>query len=347
VINLCHRSACAAILVAATLLTACNRQPETPAAPADAWATVNGRHILAADVDAAYNQARDPNITLSAEEVQAAKMQVLDDLITQDLLMAKAMELMIDVTQADIDTAVTQARGNLTEEAFQQELQKRGLNADSLRSQIRRDLLVNKVLESQTTAKVSVTDAEVTEFFNANQAQFNLAEESYRLAQIVITPVAEPAGTNSTGNDATSPQAVQQKVQMLMQRLQAGESFPDLAAQFSEDAESAARGGDLGLIPVSAVRQAGPALRDAVLNTTPGNARVINQNGAAAIVLVAAKEPAGQRTLETPGVKDQITQVLRQRREQLLRSAYLTALHSDADIDNHAARRIVENNGRI
>jgi peptidylprolyl isomerase len=162
-----------------------------------------------------------------------------------------------------------------------------------------------------------------------------------------VTPVREPQVTNASGDDAASPQAVQEKVAMLMQRLQMGESFAQLAAQFSEDAESAQRGGDLGMVPISALRQAQPALRDTVMQMTPGNARVINQNGAAAIVLLVAKQPAGQRDLTTAGVKEQITEALKARREQLLRSAYLTALRTDARITNYAAKRVINANGKV
>ncbi|MGH9253168.1 MAG: SurA N-terminal domain-containing protein [Vicinamibacterales bacterium] len=344
------RHTAAAGLTALSLFTACNRQPPSPPpppVPADAWATVDGGHIVAAEVEKAYQRTREVNATLSNEEVQAAKLSVLDNLITQDLLLAKARELKIDVAQADIEKAFTESKGKLTDEQFQQELSKRSLTADDVRASLRRDLTVQKVLESQVTSRVIITDAEVSDFFNANRERFNLPEDAYHLAQIVVTPVREPQTTNSSGDDATSPQAVQQKVAMLMQRLQMGESFAALAAQFSEDADTAPRGGDLGLVPISAVRQAAPDLRNAVLQMTPGNARVVNQNGASTIVYLVAKQAAGQRDLSTPGVKDQITEALKARREQLLRSAYLTALRTDARITNHAAKRVVEANGKV
>lgn len=338
-------------LTALCLFTACNRQPPPPPppppVPADAWATVDGRHILAAEVEKAYQRTRDVNATISSEEVQAAKMSALEGLITQDLLLAKARELMIDVTESDIDKAFAESKGQLTEEQFQQALSRRNLTADDVRAGLRRDLTVQKVLESQVTSKVIISDAEVSDFFNANRERFNLPEDAYHLAQIVVTPVREPQIPNSSGDDATSPQAVQQKVAMLMQRLQMGEPFAELAAQFSEDPDSAPRGGDLGLVPVSAVRQAAPELRNAVLQMTPGNVRVVNQNGASAIVYLVAKQAAGQRDLSTPGVRDQITEALKSRREQLLRSAYLTALRTDARITNHAAKRVVEANGKV
>jgi peptidyl-prolyl cis-trans isomerase SurA len=351
VIKIHVRHLAATGLAALLLLSACNRTASVPAppppVPADAWATVDGRNIAAAEVEKEYQRTRDVNATLSSEEVQAAKLSLLEGLITQDLLLAKARELMIDVTQSDIEKAFMETKGNLTDERFQQELSRRSLTADDVRASLRRDLTVQKVLESQVTSKVTITDTEITDFFNANRERFNLPEDAYHLAQIVVTPVREPQTTNSSGDDATSPQAVQQKVAMLMQRLQRGESFAELAAQFSEDADTAPRGGDLGLVPISAVRKAEPALRNAVLQMVPGNARVVNQNGASAIVYLVAKQVAGQRDLSTPGVKDQITEALKARREQLLRSAYLAELRTDARITNHAAKRVVEANGKV
>jgi peptidyl-prolyl cis-trans isomerase SurA len=102
----------------------------------------------------------------------------------------------------------------------------------------------------------------------------------------------------------------------------------------------------MGLVPMSALQQAPPALRDAVLKVTPGSARVATQNGVHTIVYVLTREPAGQRDLSTPGVRDRITATLRGRREQLLRAAYLTSLRSDAEIVNYLARQLVQSQGK-
>ena len=102
--------------------------------------------------------------------------------------------------------------------------------------------------------------------------------------------------------------------------------------------------GDFGIAPI--LQQAPPALRNAVLNKNAGTVNVASAgNGAFTVVLVVAREPAGQRDLTTPGVKDQITNTLKSRREGLLRGAYLTALRTDAKIVNYLARRVVEAKG--
>jgi hypothetical protein len=48
-----------------------------------------------------------------------------------------------------------------------------------------------------------------------------------------------------------------------------------------------------------------------------------------------------------PPVRDGITQTLRGRKEQLLRTAYLTAVRTDAQVTNYLARRLVEAKGGL
>jgi peptidyl-prolyl cis-trans isomerase SurA len=274
-------------------------------------------------------------------------LSILDDLIVQDVLMAKANALKITLTDTEVDTAYAEAKKNITDADFQEELKRRNLTAADMREGLRREMLSQKLIEQEITKKVSVSDQEVTEFFNANKAQFNFPEEAYRIAQIVVTPVREQQIANRTQDDAATPEAAAAKTQMLMERLKGGASFSDLARDFSEDPETAPRGGDLGFVPVSRLKQAPPQLRDAVLNNKPGSVRVASQGGAHTVVLVVAHEAAGQRDLSIPAVRDNITSALRGRKEQLLRTAYLSAARSDADVVNYQARRVVEAQGKV
>jgi peptidyl-prolyl cis-trans isomerase SurA len=332
-------------VIAAGLLSACRSTPAAPAVSADTWAVVDGHEIKREDVEKAFRRTRDAASTSSEEETLVAKMSLLDDMIIQQVLLAKAAALKIEVAQADLDTADANARKNITPEALQQELVQRGLTAADMRESMRREMLAQKVITQEVDDKVVVSDKDVADFFNANRAQFNLPEEAYHLAQIVITPVREAQITNGTGDDAATPQAAAAKVQMLMERLKAGASFPELARGYSEDADSAPRGGDLGLMPVSQLKQAPPQLRDAVLGKNPGSVNVAGAGGAYTLVLVVAREPAGQRDLSTPGVKDQLTQSLKGRKQQVMRAAYIAAARTDADITNYLARQVVASKG--
>ncbi len=329
------------------LAAACQSKPAAPPVSANAWAVVNGREITRDDVDKAYRRA-DQNVQpLAEDEAFAAKLVLLEDLITQDILLAKARDLKIAIAESELDAAFADARKNISEETFKQELAKRYLTAADMREGLRREMVIQKLFEREVSSKVSVTDQEIAAFFEANKSQFDRTEDAYRVAQIVVTPVKEEQITNRTGSDATTPEEAAEKLRLIMERLKSGAQFADVAADLSEDAQTAPRGGDLGFLPVSEVRKYPPQLRDAVLSATPGSAKVISANGGYAVVVVVAKDTAGQKDLGTPGVKDAIGQTLKARREQLLRSAYVSSLRSGAAIENLIARRVVEAQGKV
>jgi len=331
----------------AGLGAACQSKPAAPPVSADAWAVVNGREITRDAVEKAFRINPPATAPASEEEATAAKLALLDELITEDLLIAKARELKIELPDTELDAAYVEARKNIPDETYQQELAKRNLTAGDMREGLRRDMLVQKVLDREVASKVTVTDQEVQAYFDANRAQFNRAEDAYRLAQIVITPVRDARVANRTNSDATTPQEAAAKAQTVMERLKSGAQFSDVAADFSEDPETAPRGGDLGFVPVSALRQAPPQLREAVLKGTIGSARLLNANGAYTVLVVIAKDQAGQKDLSMPEVKQAITEGLRNRRVQLLRSAFLGSLRNGAAVENLVAKRLLDANGQL
>ena len=234
------------------MTAACRPTAATPAptVSADTWAVVDGKEITRDAVDKAYRRVRDSSQTLSQEETLAGKLRLLNDLILQEILLAKAAALKLEVPKR----AGRRVRGR------QEEHLRRGLSAGAVAARphggrhARRDSARTAHQEgdrSRDRPKIAVSDQDVTDFFPANRAQFNVAEESYHIAQIVVTPVRDPQIENGTGDDATTPQAAAAKIQMLMERLKAGASFSDLAMGYSEDPQSAPRGGDLGFVTVS------------------------------------------------------------------------------------------------
>jgi len=234
--------ALSAVLVLSAVTAACGRSTSTPApaaVSADTWADVNGKAITRSDVEKEFRRASDA--PASDEEMLTAKLGILDSLIIEELLVARAGQQNLQVPDAEVDAAVTKAKGGVTDDVFQQQLIQRGLSTADVREGLRRQLLAEKMVDRDVTAKVNVTEQQVTDTFNANRAQFNVPEDAVHLAQIVITPVREPQVGNRTGDDAATPDAATAKVKMLMQRLQEGAPFADLARDYSEDPDSRRR----------------------------------------------------------------------------------------------------------
>jgi peptidyl-prolyl cis-trans isomerase SurA len=330
------------------MAASCGKPPAPKPLSPDVWAVVDGREISRADVETAYKATITPTPTPpSDEEAMGLKLNLLDELIAQDILLARSKAQGLEASDADVDKAVTERKGALTDEGFQQQLTDRGMTLADLKVGLHRELSVQKLLEKEVTSAVNVSEADITAYYNQNRAQFDVPEMSYRVAQIVVTPVKDPQVRNRKGDDATTPVDAQRKASMLVDRLRAGDDFAALAMDYSEDPNTAPQGGDLGLIPQSGLNRAPAQLRDAVVKTEPGRVTMLTINGAPTILLVIAREPAGQRDLDTPGVHDGIRDDIRNRKEQLLRSAYIAAARADAHVVNHLAQELVSSHGAL
>jgi peptidyl-prolyl cis-trans isomerase SurA len=266
-----------AVVVGAGFVGAC--QKTAPAAApvkavaADVWAVVDGMEIHRDEVEKAYRSTIDPAAApaASADEILTLKLNVLEELVTQNILLARARAGSLEASDADVDKAVTERKGTATDDVFQQQLTQRGFTLDDLKRGIKRELSTQKILDRDVTSKVNVTDQDITDFYNQNRAQFNLKETQYRLAQIVVTAARDPQLHNRMNDDAGTPDEAQRKVAMLVERLKGGADFAQLAMDFSEDPQSVTQGGDLGFVPASALARVPPPLRDAVLKMSPGS----------------------------------------------------------------------------
>ena len=141
----------------AAVAAACQSKPAAKPVSASAWAVVNDHEITADDVDKAWRRSNQGGQTLAEDEVFAGKLALLDDLISQEIFLARARELAIDVPQTELDSAMGEARKNIPEETFKQELARRTLTEADVREGLRREMLINKLFEREVSSKVTVT----------------------------------------------------------------------------------------------------------------------------------------------------------------------------------------------
>jgi peptidyl-prolyl cis-trans isomerase SurA len=345
----CRTAVTATGVLAMTLLgAACGASQTTSSTSPDVWAEVDGRQILRAEVDKTYRGVTaGATATPSIEEMLNLKINILDELITQDILLHKARALGVEATEVEIDNAVAEQKRSLSDADFEQQLAARGLTLDDIRTGLRREISAQKLIDQEVNAKISVSDADIAAFYEANRAQFNLSEPHYRMAQILITPQRDPAVQNGRNDDAATPDEAKRKADMLTERLRAGGDFAQLAMEYSEDPQTAGVGGDLGLVPQSALASLPAPLANAVRTMKPGTASTLSIGPNYVILMVVSQEPAGQRELGDANVRDGIRDLLQSRRAQLLQAAYVTHLRETADVRNHLVRQVVETQGKV
>src|ERR1700684_500550 len=315
----------------------------------DVWAVVNGQEIKRDDVDKYYRTRVNPEgQEPSQEEALSLKLNVLDELINNEILLERAKKLNLEASDGEVEDKFTELKSPFTEDEFQRQLRERNVSVNDLKGDLRRQGSIQKLLNREVVAKLSITDQDVTDFYNANKAQFNVAEPQYRIAQIVVTPRKEPQIRNRKNDDATNEAEAQRKVKMLMDRLNRGADFAQLAMAYSEDMNSAATGGDMGYVPESALNQSDPQLKKIVLELKPGQvSQPIQLKEGYRILKLITRESPGLRGLAEPQVQQTIRDTLRNRKEQLLRAAYLAIARDEARSTNYLAQQVIETAGKL
>jgi peptidyl-prolyl cis-trans isomerase SurA len=334
--------------ILAALVCAAGCKKEEPAGP-DVWATVNGAEIKRDEVEKYCRSRVNPEGQApSQEEALSLKLNILDELINQEILLGRAKKMSLEATDGEVEDKFTEAKSPFTEEEFQRKLKETGGTVDDLKRDIRRQLSIQKLINKEVVSKISISDQDVADFYNQNRAQFNVAEPQYRIAQIVVTPRKDPQVRNRKNDDATNDLEARRKCAALMGKLNSGADFAALAMDYSEDPITTGTGGDVGYVAESALSQSDPALKKAVLALKPGQvSSIIKLRDSYRILKLIAREAPGQRELSDPQVQQSIRDTLRSRKEQLLRAAYLATVRDDAKVMNYLARQVVESAGKL
>jgi peptidyl-prolyl cis-trans isomerase SurA len=316
---------------------------------------VNGKEIKRDEVEKYYRtQVNAEGQQPSVEEALYLKLNVLDQLINYEILVERAKKLNCEATDGEVEDKFTEQKSPFTEEEFQRQLKERGMTVDDLKSDIRRQLSIQKLMNREVVSKITITDQDVTDFYNTNKSQFDVAEPTYHLAQIMVTPRKDPQIRNRKNDDATNEAEAQRKIKMLMDKLNSGADFSQLAMDYSEDMNTASTGGDLGFVPESGLNnaQVDPALKKVVLGLKPGQVsqpvETRDKDGMSyRIIKLLSREAPGQRSLSDPQVQQTIRDTLRSRKEQLLRAAYLAVARDEAHVTNYLARQVLESAGKL
>jgi peptidyl-prolyl cis-trans isomerase SurA len=346
----------AAVLPLAVLLlgvlAGCNKQVQH--AP-DVWAVVNGKEIKRDEVEKYYHTRVNPEgPEPSQEEALSLKLNVLDELINNEILLERAKKLNLEASDGEVEDKFTEMKSPYTEEEFQRQLKQGGISVDDLKKSLRSQLSIQKLLNREVVAKISITDQDVTDFYNANKAQFNVAEPTYHLAQIKVTPRKDKLIRNRKNDDATNEAEAIRKVKILVDRLNSGADFAQLAVDYSEDANTASTGGDLGYVLESGLNgpQVDPALKKAVLALKPGEVsspiQARDPDGVNYHILkLISRQSPGLRGISEPQVQQTIRDTLRNHKEQLLHLAYVAIARDEARTTNYLAQQVVEAAGKL
>lgn len=333
------------IAASVAMFTACGAGGPGTGTSNETAATVNGKVIKMEEVDRAVKQqAQGQETKMSPLELAGARLQVLQSLVEQEVMFQKAEKENLVPNEEEITAEVNKQKveSRLSAEEFAKQMESAGFNEAILRENTKRGLAIKKLIDKITARIEAPKDKEITELYTNNPELF-VKKRGVKLAAIVIDP------TNSGQGDVTTNAAEGDvRIKELLTKLsQPGSDFAALAREYSED-PSKLQGGDLGYLSEEELKQNfGAETAAGFMNSQFGIGaitRPIPLNGKAYLFKLQDRvEKEEALTLESPGVRQQIIDLLTNNRKQLLAASYQENAKNEAKIDNFLARKVVEN----
>ncbi|MFL6467481.1 MAG: SurA N-terminal domain-containing protein [Pyrinomonadaceae bacterium] len=339
----------ATLFTFAAFLAGCGGSTSGPDAggndPNETAATVNGKPIKMEEVDRAIKQqAQGQENRLSALELAAGRLQVLQSLIEQEVMYQKAEKEGVLPSDEEVNGEFNKRKtaSGLSQEQFDAKMKEIGENEASARLAIKKGLAIQK-LNDKITGKIEPPkDNEIAQFYNNNPEAFK-NKRGAQLGAIVIDPRDTGQG-DTTRNELEA----QTKAKEIGSRVMQGADFATVAREASEDADSRLKGGDWRYFTEEEMKQAFPQGFAEYVMTKMQNGQIFQQlipfEGRYLIIKLQRKQETDEdRTLETPGVRQEITDFLINSRKQLLAASYQAISMNEAKIENFLAKKVVTN----
>ena len=180
------------------------------------------------------------NIKGNEEVINEARKAALNGLINNMLIDQEAGRLDVVVDEEDVNTTL---KGILDEKKlslnqFKEMLSERDATLDDYKEDMRRQIVKMRLIGKEIRSKIGVSKEEIGEYYAKHRGEYE-GEETVRVQQILII-APEDAGEEKR-------RTLRENAEKVLERLKRGESFAQLAVEYSQG-PAARAGGDLGFI---------------------------------------------------------------------------------------------------
>jgi len=276
-------------------------------------ATVNGEKVYADELVLRLSLQKgilSPKAFSSSFNKQdALEEEMLDSLITEKIMLQRAREMNLAVSHEELEQKLKDIRKDYGEEFFNL-LAASNVRYEDWREQIKKEMIIGKLVEADVNARIQVTDDEAQDYYDENP-DFCKKEARVLASQIVVRD--------------------KEKADAVKKRLDQGEDFAKVAREVSIGPE-AARGGDLGWI----TRQTMPDPLDQTLfNLRAGKVSPVVKSAYGYHILKIA-DTYRARVRDFASCRQDILAMLKSRNEEAAFSAWLAGLKARAVVKKEA-----------
>jgi len=311
--------------------------------PNETAAKVNGKIITMEQVDRVVKQqAQGQDDKLSPLELAGARLQVLQSLVEQEVMYQKAdaEKRVPSDDEVTLELNKRKTASGKSADLIEKEMRDSGVTEAAIRELLKKELAIQRLTENITAKIEPPKDKEIEDFYNGNKEAF-VKKKGVKLAAIVVDPA-----NGGEGDTTVDDQSAVLKGNEIIKQLRAGADFATLARENSEDqSRFQGQGGELGYISEEELKQAFPPDVAADLmnpNSAIGKITAAPMMGKFYILKLQERSDKDEAvTLESPGIRQQVTDQLVNARKQLLFASYQAIAMNDAKIENFLAQKVV------
>jgi peptidyl-prolyl cis-trans isomerase C len=256
---------------------------------------------------------------LSAPELVKVKRQVLEDLISRELLYQESQKKGIKVEESAVDEELRRLKEQFPNETeFRSALDQAKLSETAVKHQIRQEMAIKQLVDEQFGDKLTVSDKESKAYYDNHTNLFKKPEQ-VRASHILIK--VDPQGNESQKAEA------RKRIEEIQEKLRQGEEFEALAGQYSE-CPSAASGGDLKYFRRGQMVKPFEAV---AFTLKPGDvSEIVETRFGYHLIKVTDKKP--EETVAYEDVNEKIKEYLRREKTQGEMIPYVERLEKGAEV---------------
>lgn len=224
-------------------------------------AIVGDEIILKSDIENAFLQEQGRGMISSSSDY---KTELLEQQLIQKLLMAQAEIDSVIVSEDDVESALSSQIEHFINNIGSQERLEAyfGKSLQAIKDDMRnpmRERLITEQMQQKIIEKIRITPSEVRNYFKRiPKDSLPDMPDRFEIQQITLQPRISDA----------EKERLREKLRDFRDQILKGEkTFSTLAVLYSEDPQSAVRGGELGYIPRNNLD---PAFAEAAFNLKPG-----------------------------------------------------------------------------
>ena len=193
--------------------------------------------IISRELKKAAAKYKKRGTPLTNDQEKAAAKTLIDDEIGRTLLVLKAKESGITVSEKMLSDRLETVKAKFkSDSVFEHQLKNRGMTIDQYKQELKVDMFMDQLIKNEIEPKIKIDEKDTRAYYEKNKSKFQSSE---KVRASIILLKFEPS------KGKAGEQAVIKKFESILNQIKNGADFAALAKRHSQDS-LASKGGDLG-----------------------------------------------------------------------------------------------------